>query len=58
MVKHKVKKIVINPDVGHEDPDIEYQSEFPSKISTNESGNEWDADGEFADMDFRLVDDE
>jgi hypothetical protein len=40
-------------DVGLERPD----EAFDSVIRVDEWGNEWDGTGDFADMDFRLVDD-
>ena len=58
MVKNRSKKKVIKSDVVHDDAEIEYQDEYSSRISSNRLRNEWDTDGEFADMDFRLVDDD
>jgi hypothetical protein len=37
--------------------ELDYQNESSSGIATDKWGNEWDATGEFTDMDFRLVDD-
>jgi len=49
----------IELDITHDVSDMDYQSnESSSTIATDKWGNEWDATGEFTDMDFRLVDDE
>ena len=38
--------------------EMDYQNELSNSIASDKWGNEWDATGEFTDMDFRLVDDE
>ena len=58
MAKPRIKIKDINQHVVHDDPDMDYTNEYPTKISTNKLRNEWDSGGEFADMDFRLVDDD
>jgi hypothetical protein len=57
MEKHKAKKKVIKNDVVHEEPDLDYLNDLPVRNSTDRIRDEWDTGGEFADMDFRLVDD-
>ena len=49
----------IQLDIARDVSDMDYQPiESSSSIATDKWGNEWDATGEFTDMDFRLVDDE
>ena len=58
MVKPRIKIKDTKRDVVHDDHDMDYTNEYPTRITTNELRKEWDSSGEFADMDFRLVDDD
>ena len=44
-------------DIVHDVSELDYPNESTDTIATDKWGNEWDATGEFADKDFRLVDD-
>lgn len=55
MIGPKDIDIDIDQDLTDFDPDInEFEDE---SFAVDEWGNEWDASGDFDDMDFRLVDD-
>lgn len=48
----------IEVEVTHDISEMDYPNESSDTIASDKWGNEWDATGEFTDMDFRLVDDE
>ena len=58
MIKPRVKIKDIQRDIVHDDHDMDYSNEYPTKIVASKLRKEWDSSGEFADMDFRLVDDD
>ena len=46
----------IELEIARDASETDFQSELSNSIATDRWGNEWDARGEFSDMDFRLVD--
>lgn len=57
MLKRKVMKKRIKPNVVHDETDIDNLDDYPNYVTTDKWDKEWETSGEFNDMDFRLVDD-